>query len=1266
MSDFTVTITPPETTSITIGGGISPHNSTHAPNGSDSLESWYATTESLAYVSGQISTPEGTVLLTGDQNVSGIKNFSSRPTVNGSGVMLTGENGGTGYLTDYVQKTETGAFVSSNQTGQLTGAFYPLSSNPSAYLQGAVVRPSNTGNFVDTVSAQTINNLKTFNSGIIVGQNSVNGTGSSALGGSGNHVTGRNSVVIAGINNRVNAANSFIGGGHNNRVETSGSAVVGGWANIVESTAGVHNFIGGGVGNRVDNGNYNAILGGVNNSILEGQDKNAILGGEANALSNTSNCFTLGSYNTLFGASSTIENSFAFGYNASVSHSNAAVINEGLATTESSGERTIVIQFDSGIHLKGPTFFSSRPTFNGTGFLLSGEASSTPNVVFSTGDQPVSGTKNFSSRPQVSGVGIQTTGEYARFNLWDEFSGALYPFPRNDLNRSWNILKRLENEAGPSGATIWRSFPPWTGATPSGEDLTAYYNTGFWARQYDFSCVAFKNGRTGYPIATLISPRHALIAKHTNTTSGTKYAFFSTTETGYSWEPTAISITNLSGDSSIVTFDSDAPSQIKPASILGSLPNENWQYGSLTFARAFTIKDSTVLFDYLVGISSGTSFQSGSLILGHSPEIGAKFTGVHVGGDSSSPVFIPVDGNRLALVGVGSSPSDIAFVGDPVVQSGISLATSGYLIDTFSPQNKIQSILPTPNLVSELGSTGNPWTNVFSNSISGQTITASVLVGSTSKNFLNYTSLAYNGNRTISSGTSNLSYQPRTDSLVTLSGSFPTTTLFDFVITGSNVVTFTGVNTTLIMPHGSGFSGSGSVIDIRSVGSNMLMVSRQGSDTGLFYPSTNPSGYITSSALSSYATIDLATGASGHLQTQISAISASSGAFLTTGAGNNLYVSLTGDQDVSGSKDFQTRPTILDIPVLVSGDAVELIHLYGKNDEGMTVYKAQPVYIEGANGTNPLLKLASNTGERTSSKTIGLLAQNLLINEIGSVITEGILEGFDTSAASAGDPMWLGTSGNILYGTGNKPFGNNHQVYLGSVLRSNNTNGKVYVKVQNGYEIDELHNVYAQNASDKDALLYDSASGSWISRTISTGDVSGITDFALKSETGSFVTTSQTGSFSSPVVQVKYAEQTGHVSGLLSGDFRYASVPIPNVSGNLFFSVPITPSNTGSLIDINAFLLVSSSVGTQTTLMISRSGETNCRYQNTNLPSTVRNDYVTIHSANWREIAGTTGLINYEIRAVSNNSNIFLNRAASSSAYPTNNKSSILVQEIRV
>jgi hypothetical protein len=257
------------------------------------------------------------------------------------------------------------------------------------------------------------------------------------------------------------------------------------------------------------------------------------------------------------------------------------------------------------------------------------------------------------------------------------------------------------------------------------------------------------------------------------------------------------------------------------------------------------------------------------------------------------------------------------------------------------------------------------------------------------------------------------------------------------------------------------------------------------SQTGQFYSSSNPSGFITGVDLSNYATIPFVSGVSGDLQSGLNATNQ----ILSTA------VFVTGNQDVSGLKDFQTRPTVLDVPVSVSGDAVDTIHLYGRNDQGATIYKGQPVYISNANGDNPLIQLASNTGERTSSKTIGLLAQDLAANQFGYVITEGLLEGFNTSAGNASDPMWLGPTGNIIYGLANKPYGNNHLVYLGIVLRSNNNNGKAYVKVQNGFEIDELHSVYAKNPSDKNTLVYNSGSGAWFSRQLDVGDVAGINNY---------------------------------------------------------------------------------------------------------------------------------------------------------------------------
>ena len=125
----------------------------------------------------------------------------------------------------------------------------------------------------------------------------------------------------------------------------------------------------------------------------------------------------------------------------------------------------------------------------------------------------------------------------------------------------------------------------------------------------------------------------------------------------------------------------------------------------------------------------------------------------------------------------------------------------------------------------------------------------------------------------------------------------------------------------------------------------------------------------------------------------------------------------------------------------------------------VAISKGQAVYISGANGTNQLVSLADNTTEATSSKTLGLAMQTLAINGLGQIITEGLLGGLDTSSATAGDPVWLGTNGNLIFGLANKPSAPAHLVYIGVVTRANVSNGEIYVKIQNGFELNELHNV---------------------------------------------------------------------------------------------------------------------------------------------------------------------------------------------------------------
>ena len=146
---------------------------------------------------------------------------------------------------------------------------------------------------------------------------------------------------------------------------------------------------------------------------------------------------------------------------------------------------------------------------------------------------------------------------------------------------------------------------------------------------------------------------------------------------------------------------------------------------------------------------------------------------------------------------------------------------------------------------------------------------------------------------------------------------------------------------------------------------------------------------------------------------------------------------------------------------------------------GVAVTKGQAVYVSSADGTNMIVSKASNASEGTSSKTLGLVAQSMAINDQGFVVTEGLLAGLDTSTANAGDPVWLGTDGNLIFGLVNKPYAPAHLVFIGVVTRVQSNNGEIFVKVQNGFELDELHDLSVKNASDGDMIKYVASTGLW-------------------------------------------------------------------------------------------------------------------------------------------------------------------------------------------
>jgi hypothetical protein len=173
-------------------------------------------------------------------------------------------------------------------------------------------------------------------------------------------------------------------------------------------------------------------------------------------------------------------------------------------------------------------------------------------------------------------------------------------------------------------------------------------------------------------------------------------------------------------------------------------------------------------------------------------------------------------------------------------------------------------------------------------------------------------------------------------------------------------------------------------------------------------------------------------------------------------------------------------PSTIVVPSFVS----TVKHLV-KSDYNGTINKGQAVYVTGStgnDGTNMLVNRASNTIEMTSSKTMGLLETSLAKNGIGYVITEGLLAGLNTNSANPGDPVWLGTDGNLIYGLLNKPVAPAHLVFIGIVTRKQQNNGEIFVKVQNGFEVEELHNVVLTEKAAGDTIVWNG--GTWVNRNI--------------------------------------------------------------------------------------------------------------------------------------------------------------------------------------
>jgi len=291
---------------------------------------------------------------------------------------------------------------------------------------------------------------------------------------------------------------------------------------------------------------------------------------------------------------------------------------------------------------------------------------------------------------------------------------------------------------------------------------------------------------------------------------------------------------------------------------------------------------------------------------------------------------------------------------------------------------------------------------------------------------------------------------------------------------------------------------------------NINQVTSSGGDTNLEYTPSPTNGIVTSST-GTDATIPLADGTNAGLLTAAEKTKIAN-SVPYTGAVSDVNLGEFGIQ--LGNLEFDNTPTNIPtaagsmyyndtdgtLDLKLKGGNVTLqigqeqvVRVVNKTATNIDLLESnyQAIRITGAQGQRIKVDLAQATNDVLSSETIGLVTETIANNAEGFVTTSGLIRGINTTGSLQSE-TWL--DGDILYLsptvagriTKVKPTAPNHLIIIGYVISAHITQGTIFVKVNNGYELDELHNVKITTAANNNVLAYTSATDIWENKTVET------------------------------------------------------------------------------------------------------------------------------------------------------------------------------------
>lgn len=146
--------------------------------------------------------------------------------------------------------------------------------------------------------------------------------------------------------------------------------------------------------------------------------------------------------------------------------------------------------------------------------------------------------------------------------------------------------------------------------------------------------------------------------------------------------------------------------------------------------------------------------------------------------------------------------------------------------------------------------------------------------------------------------------------------------------------------------------------------------------------------------------------------------------------------------------------------------------------------------VQTAQGQRLAVDYALADSDANSADTIGVVYENIDNNQSGRIVVIGEITGINTTGSiqgeswSDGDLLFLSpsTPGGI---TTTRPTAPNHGVVLGYVVYSHVNQGKIYIKIDNGYEIGELHNCYLPSPTNNQGIFWSSGTTRYENKSLS-------------------------------------------------------------------------------------------------------------------------------------------------------------------------------------